>query len=327
MQEHPLVSIIIPTYNRAHLIGETLDSVLAQTYTHWECIVVDDGSTDATDEVLATYVEKDSRFQYHHRPKDRPKGANACRNYGFELSKGEFVNWFDDDDIMLEYFLQTKINHIDQKEVLHICSGYNGTAKLECLSVFDCAPKQSLYREYVLWEIRIFTPSVLFRKSFLEDKNLFNLDMQKAQEAEFLSRIFFTLSKCHYSIIQEPLFIYRQHEHSKSQINRLQYNKKFKYSEAFFAVANISRAKRIRDVDLIQYLGSFLINACFRALEKSDKKTFCYIKWNIFFLLKSYSTKKAVEFLATVELLDIYFKSSYRLEKRWRQFNWKLLIS
>lgn len=86
--EQPLVSIIIPTYNRAHLIGETLDSVLAQIYTNWECIVVDDGSTDSTAELLAFYVEKDSRFQYHHRPKDRLKGANACRNYGFELSRG-----------------------------------------------------------------------------------------------------------------------------------------------------------------------------------------------------------------------------------------------
>ena len=77
----PLVSIIIPTYNRAHLIAETLDSIIAQTYTNWECIVVDDGSTDPTDELMETYCKKDSRFQYYHRPKNRPKGANACRNY------------------------------------------------------------------------------------------------------------------------------------------------------------------------------------------------------------------------------------------------------
>lgn len=81
----PLVSIIIPTYNRAHLIGETLDSVMAQTYTNWECIVVDDGSTDNTAELLVVYCNKDNRFQYHHRPKDRPKGANAYRNYGIDV--------------------------------------------------------------------------------------------------------------------------------------------------------------------------------------------------------------------------------------------------
>ena len=51
MPASPLISVIIPTYNRAHLLGETLDSVMAQTYQNWECIVVDDGSTDATDEV------------------------------------------------------------------------------------------------------------------------------------------------------------------------------------------------------------------------------------------------------------------------------------
>ena len=61
----PLVSIIIPAYNRAHLIGETLDSVLAQTYINWECIVIDDGSNDNTSELLAEYCKKDNRFQYH----------------------------------------------------------------------------------------------------------------------------------------------------------------------------------------------------------------------------------------------------------------------
>ncbi len=108
----PLVSIIIPTYNRAHLISETLDSILVQTYTNWECIVVDDGSIDDTSLIVNNYCTKDQRFIYHKRPSNKKKGANACRNYGFELSKGEFINWFDDDDIMTIHFIDLKIKHI-----------------------------------------------------------------------------------------------------------------------------------------------------------------------------------------------------------------------
>ena len=62
MKTNPLVSIIIPTYNRAQLIGETLDSILEQSYVNWECIVIDDGSTDSTDIVMARYCVKDTRF-------------------------------------------------------------------------------------------------------------------------------------------------------------------------------------------------------------------------------------------------------------------------
>ena len=107
---NPLLSIIIPTYNRAHLIGETLDSVLGQTYKNWECIIVDDGSTDKTPEVIANYIQKDSRFQFYNRPSDRPKGANACRNFGYEISTGKYVKWFDSDDIMHPEFLEKQIN-------------------------------------------------------------------------------------------------------------------------------------------------------------------------------------------------------------------------
>ena len=96
---NPLVSIIIPTYNRAHIIHETLDSVLSQSYTNWKCIVVDDGSTDTTEEVLKSYVKKDARFQYNKRPIDRKKGANACRNYGLDLAKGAYIVFFDSDDV------------------------------------------------------------------------------------------------------------------------------------------------------------------------------------------------------------------------------------
>lgn len=95
----PLVSIIIPTFNRAHCIEETLLSVQVQTYTRWECIIVDDGSDDDTVEVVTAFAKADQRFKILERPEHRPKGANACRNYGFEHSNGEFINWLDSDDL------------------------------------------------------------------------------------------------------------------------------------------------------------------------------------------------------------------------------------
>ena len=71
----PLISIVVPTYNRAHLIGETLETIISQSYKNWECIVVDDGSMDYTKELLMFYCEKEQRIRYHICPKERQKGA------------------------------------------------------------------------------------------------------------------------------------------------------------------------------------------------------------------------------------------------------------
>ena len=109
---NPLVSIIIPTYNRAHLISETLDSVLAQTYTNWECIVVDDGSTDNTIEVINSYVNKDARFQLHHRPADRLAGGNSARNYGTLKSKSKIIVFLDSDDQLMVYAIENRVKRI-----------------------------------------------------------------------------------------------------------------------------------------------------------------------------------------------------------------------
>jgi glycosyltransferase involved in cell wall biosynthesis len=102
----PLISIIIPTFNRAHIIGETLDSIIAQSYTDWECIIVDDGSTDDTEVVIAEYINNDSRFKFYKRPKHREKGPNSCRNFGFEKSKGHLIHWFDSDDLLFNNALE-----------------------------------------------------------------------------------------------------------------------------------------------------------------------------------------------------------------------------
>ncbi|MCC9061720.1 glycosyltransferase family 2 protein [Flavobacterium piscisymbiosum] len=107
-----LVSIIIPTYNRAHIINETLDSIAAQTYQSWECIMVDDGSTDDTDKIVNKYLEKDIRFQFYSRPENRLKGANACRNFGIENSKGEYIMFLDSDDICETFCLQERVEKV-----------------------------------------------------------------------------------------------------------------------------------------------------------------------------------------------------------------------
>lgn len=108
----PLVSIIVPTFNRGDLIRMTLDSVLAQTYTNWECIVVDDGSTDNTEAVVEEFKKKDARFLYHHRPTDRLKGANGCRNYALERCKGEFIQFLDSDDLISSNKIEVQIKHL-----------------------------------------------------------------------------------------------------------------------------------------------------------------------------------------------------------------------
>lgn len=95
MRNEIVTSIIIPSFNRADLISETLDSVLNQTYRYWECIIVDDGSTDFSSEIISKYLELDNRFKYLERPKDRLKGPSACRNIGLQNAKGEYVIFLD----------------------------------------------------------------------------------------------------------------------------------------------------------------------------------------------------------------------------------------
>lgn len=114
-ENNPLVSIIIPTYNRADLIVETLQSVQNQTYQNWECIVVDDGSTDGTENVMAQFYRHDYRFSFHKN--NSSKGAPGARNTGAKLSKGEFLVFMDSDDLLakdcLLYRMEKMRSHPD----------------------------------------------------------------------------------------------------------------------------------------------------------------------------------------------------------------------
>ena len=93
----PLVSVIVPVYNGAGFIIETLESVSKQTHPGFECIIIDDGSTDNTAEVVQKWIAGDSRYSYVYQPN---QGLSAARNTGLDRAMGDFIQFLDADDIL-----------------------------------------------------------------------------------------------------------------------------------------------------------------------------------------------------------------------------------
>ena len=320
MEKQPLVSIIIPTYNRAHLIGETLDSVLAQTYQNWECIVVDDGSTDGTDEVMAAYMAKDTRFQYHHRPKDRLPGGNAARNYGFEVSRGEYIQWFDSDDLMLTEYLSTRIDAFTAKTLFVICSGTYVSEKLEYIKSIEYNNTLNLFKDYVLWDLKVFTPSVLIRKKYLIGKELFSLSIQRGQETEFFSRLFFQVKPINYRILNKPLFLYRQHESTKSFRNK-EYRPTYSWSKSYISIENLKRGILLGDDEIIRVFYTRLINLFFKSIWHKDNTTSKFILSNLLPILKKNDLPLYTEVLIIGNFLRYNKKGRYFFRQRWKKMN------
>jgi hypothetical protein len=96
----PVVSIVMPTWNRANIVGQAIESVLAQSYTDWELIVTDDGSTDNTEETVARFADPRIRFQ-----KQAHAGQGVARNHALQFAKGALISYLDSDDVWYPGFL------------------------------------------------------------------------------------------------------------------------------------------------------------------------------------------------------------------------------
>lgn len=117
-----LVSVIMPTYNCAKFIGETIKSVQAQTYCNWELIIIDDCSADNTKEVVENYVKSDKRIKYNRLEKN--SGAAVARTSAMSLADGEYMAFCDSDDIWLDVKIEKQLKFMKKNNYAFTCTAY-----------------------------------------------------------------------------------------------------------------------------------------------------------------------------------------------------------
>ncbi|MDM1073040.1 glycosyltransferase family 2 protein [Empedobacter brevis] len=114
----PLISVIVPCYNQSQYLDECLQSVLEQTYQNWECIIVNDGSPDNTEEVALKWIAKDTRFNYLNKDNG---GLSSARNAGIKIAKGEWVLPLDSDDKIGNKYLELAAKQFDKGYTVIYC--------------------------------------------------------------------------------------------------------------------------------------------------------------------------------------------------------------
>lgn len=205
----PLVSIIIPCYNSAKFITATLNSVIAQDYTTWELIIIDDQSADDTCTIIEKFVNKYSNIQFIRLPQNR--GVSHARNLGMAKARGKYIAFLDSDDIWLENKLSLQVAYMEEKMLsLTFCAYNRINEDGDVISGVTPAPFSVSYKQLLSHNVIIFSTSMIL-KSTIGD-----LQFSKAGHEDW---IFFLrlLKKCTLGYgINEPLALYRIRKHSLS---------------------------------------------------------------------------------------------------------------
>ena len=220
---NPKIYILLATFNRAHLIEETLDSIREQTYRNWECILIDDHSTDNTANIVEEYQKQDSRFSYFLKSKEYNRGLSGSRNQGLDIAKtkeAEYIQFFDDDDLMHPEKLEIQINYLISNPGYLFCLG--GTKNfLEKEEIKEGSQKElqlkhlTLGEAYLVGNVKFVAQSFLFRLKFFKNER-FNEKLFYAEEWELFCRLLLK-HKPEYKLVQRVLFYRRKHEEAVTE--------------------------------------------------------------------------------------------------------------
>jgi len=204
VNEKPKVSVIIPTYNRAELLPRAIQSVLNQTFQDFEIIVVDDSSTDNTEEVIKEFQEQDKRIKYIKH--DKNKGGSAARNTGIKVAQGEYIAFQDSDDEWLPEKLEKQMKVLENASS-KVGVVYTGFWKIKdnnrvYIPNMDIACKEWNIRRQILQGNFIGTPTAIVNRVCFVKMGLFDVALPRLQDWELWIRF---SEFYEFKFINEPL--------------------------------------------------------------------------------------------------------------------------
>ena len=210
--DHPRLSILVPVYNQEENIRKCLDSILNQTYTDYECICVDNGSTDRSLEIMKEYEAKDPRFKVYH--KEHGGGLSGCRNYCMDRYCGDIVSFIDSDDYVDIHLYELTVPHMDECDFVQF-NAYNDN--LDGLVSWDL-PVEGLHE--LTFEIsNELRPSVwnkLYRADLLKKYNLRFPENMQSEDCMFSHAYRTLIDKAYF--VNDRLYYYVEHPNSLTAI-------------------------------------------------------------------------------------------------------------
>jgi glycosyltransferase involved in cell wall biosynthesis len=234
VQTSPLISIIVPCYNQGSFISETLDSVMAQSYANWECLVINDGSSDNSELIVQEYATKENRIKCI---KQKNGGLSNARNCGIKIAKGDFIQLLDADDLVEENKLKNSVElyltgNLGDKVIVYSSMRYfehNNPAALKILGRQDFIAHVELKQEDELISqqelLRLRNPFVisapLYPSCLFSNIGYFDENLKALEDWDFHIRCTNGGYKFHHSYDKYSRTLIRLHDSSMMRNQKL----------------------------------------------------------------------------------------------------------
>ena len=208
-----LISIVLPVYNGARFLRDSIDSVIAQTHQNWELLILDDCSTDETPDIAKEYQAKDSRIHYHRNEKNLKLPGNL--NKGFSLAKGDYLTWTSDDNRFRPSALARMLEVLWEKKVSLVCASYQvideEDKELQIIHVYNVSKGRALASN-------VIGACFLYTREVYEAVGDYDTQLFLVEDWDFWQRV---IMKFPFFALDETLYDYRWHDASLTSTKNL----------------------------------------------------------------------------------------------------------